>query len=170
MHLASLPRGWTHLLGADSPLHFQSPVCLCDPSQIKGPQSRLLRGFHQSKPAWGPSPTAWERGAGRVQIMPIILGPPKTMSVSTDKRSLIEREAVQPGVLRVIKPKLVSADLPSTLVTDLGLSETKAPLPCLPLIWPLAALIRHFLFKEKNTEEKKISVKCPKTCFFRSCL
>lgn len=34
--LAGLPGGWTHLLEADSPLHFQSPACLRDPSQARG--------------------------------------------------------------------------------------------------------------------------------------
>ena len=70
----------------------------------KGPQSRLFRGFHQSKPAQVPSPTAWEREASLVQIMSITLGPPKTMSVNSAKGGLMERKTVQSGVLRVLKP------------------------------------------------------------------
>lgn len=47
------------------------------------------------------------------------------MSVSKERGSLMGKKTAQPGVRRVLKPKLVTAALPSTLALDLGLSKTK---------------------------------------------
>lgn len=102
---AGLSPWWLNpLLGADSPLHFQSPACLHDPSQARGHGAGCSETLIILSQLENPSPMAWERGASFIQITPIIPGPPKTMSVSSEKGSLMGRETVQPGVFRIVKP------------------------------------------------------------------
>lgn len=117
------PGGWATFWGQTAPCIFKARSAWVTLSK-QGATEQAAQGLHQSQPL-GVLPQAWEREAGLVPIMSITLGPPKTMPVSKERGSLVERKTVQPGVRRVLKPKLVTAALPSTLALDLGLSETK---------------------------------------------
>ena len=138
--LACLPRRWIHLLEADSPLHFQSPACLRDPSQARGPRSRLLRGFHHSKPAQGPFPhSVGMRGWPSANYA----HRPRTTEdhvCELGKGDFNGKGNRVAGVLRVIKPSKFQWFFLPVLASPLRFSETKARLPWSLLIRPLAAL------------------------------
>lgn len=131
------------------------PVCVTPPKQ-GGRGAGCSEAFIIQSQLGDPSPTAWERGARLVQIVPIVPGPPRTMSVSLGKGNLMGRGTVWPGVLRVIKPSHFQQLFLPGFATCLGFSETKARLGLL-MVPSLTALSWASSLKNKKIRRENLS-------------
>lgn len=151
------PWRWTHLLEADSPLHFQSPARLRDPSQARGARRRLLGGFHRSKPARGPFPHGvGTRGLPRAKCA----HRPRTTEDHVCELGKVEFNGKGNRVARCAqghKTQQFPAALPSRVRYPSRFSETRARVPQLLLVRPLTALSWASSLKSKKIRRENLS-------------
>lgn len=158
--MACLPSDWTHLPRADSPLHFQSSVCLHDPSRERGQGAHCLE-LSSSKAARGPLP----HGVGMSLLPPPNYAyRPRTTDDPVCQLSQGKFNGKENCMARCAQGHKTQVSVSSS--SCLFATHQEAPSPWQFLIQPLPALSRASSLKGENTEEKTSSIKCPKMCGF----